>query len=485
MDVQIMLTMLAKNKVLANEPRTLPEDATLPSVTWQQHSRYVSASSAVKIEENKDMGRFAVAGKEVKVGDTLVVESAFVAVLLAEHAGTHCFHCFRRLEAAYPCNQCTRVAFCSVACQSEALATHHAVECPILETLWSSGASIICLMALRILSQRGLKYFLDMRDILKKGCDVVNSSQKYHPTDYRTVYNLVGHSGMRTALDFLLRTDTAILLFRCLKVAGFFNMHPSESEQELMPDEVFVGALLLHHLQLLQFNAHEISELQLEKPNKIDSARSVFLGGGLFPTLALFNHSCDPGITRYFQGTTVIARAIKNIHCGEMIAENYGPIFTQTPRAERQATLKSQYKFDCLCVPCNEDWPMFNNMNQGIMRFRCTGTEDGKIRKCNNVIIVPTDTSDFMIRCAVCKENTNILRGLKVLQDTDAMFHKATQLMDEGKVRQALDKYTEILGLLDSILAPPFKDFHLCQQAIRHCMLSFGNKSVVSKKVTK
>ncbi|PNF41904.1 hypothetical protein B7P43_G15535 [Cryptotermes secundus] len=290
---------------------------------------------------------------------------------------------------------------------------------------------------------------------------------------------------MRTALDFLLRTDTAILLFRCLKVAGFFNMHPSESEQELMPDEVFVGALLLHHLQLLQFNAHEISELQLEKPNKIDSARSVFLGGGLFPTLALFNHSCDPGITRYFQGTTVIARAIKNIHCGEMIAENYGPIFTQTPRAERQATLKSQYKFDCLCVPCNEDWPMFNNMNQGIMRFRCTGTEDGKIRKCNNVIIVPTDTSDFMIRCAVCKENTNILRGLKVLQDTDAMFHKATQLMDEGKVRQALDKYTEILGLLDSILAPPFKDFHLCQQAIRHCMLSFGNKSVVSKKVTK
>lgn len=56
--------------------------------------------------------------------------------------------------------------------------------------------------------------------------------------------------------------------------------------------------------------------------------------------------------------------------------------------------------------------------------------------------------------------------------------------MDEGKVRQALDKYTEILGLLDSILAPPFKDFHLCQQAIRHCMLSFGNKSFVSKKVT-
>lgn len=81
--------------ILQSEPRILPEDAILPSVTGQQNSRYVSASSAVNIEETKDKGRFAVAGKDVKVGDTLVVEPAFVAVLLAEHAGTHCFHCFR------------------------------------------------------------------------------------------------------------------------------------------------------------------------------------------------------------------------------------------------------------------------------------------------------------------------------------------------------------------------------------------------------
>lgn len=120
---------------------------------------------------------------------------------------------------------------------------------------------------------------------------------------------------------------------------------------------------------------------------------------------------------RYFQGTSVIVRAIKNIHQGEMIAENYGPIFTQTPRAERQASMKSQYKFDCICVPCTEDWPMFKNMDNGIMRFRCvTGTEGGEVPKCNNVICVPTDTVDFMIQCPVCKQYTNILKGLKVLQ---------------------------------------------------------------------
>jgi hypothetical protein len=120
---------------------------------------------------------------------------------------------------------------------------------------------------------------------------------------------------------------------------------------------------------------------------------------------------------RYFQGTSVIARAIKNIHQGEMIAENYGPIFTQTPRVERQASLKSQYKFDCICVPCTEDWPLFKNMDNGIMRFRCaTGTGGGEVSKCNSVICVPTDTSNFMIQCPVCKQYTNLFVGLKILQ---------------------------------------------------------------------
>ena len=120
---------------------------------------------------------------------------------------------------------------------------------------------------------------------------------------------------------------------------------------------------------------------------------------------------------RYFQGTSVIVRAIKNIRQGEMIAENYGPIFTQTPRAERQASLKSQYKFDCICVPCTEDWPMFKNMDNRMMRFRCvTGTKGDEVPKCNNVICVPTDTLDFMIQCLVCKQYTNVFKGLNVLQ---------------------------------------------------------------------
>ena len=43
------------------------------------------------------------------------------------------------------------------------------------------------------------------------------------------------------------------------------------------------------------------------------------------------------------------------------------------------------------------------------------------------------------------------------------------------KIKKALEEFLKIMNLLDEYLAPPYKDYHLCQQAIRTCFLLMGN----------
>lgn len=94
----------------------------------------------------------------------------------------------------------------------------------------------------------------------------------------------------------------AAWLLRVLKKSTYLpesSKTPDTVESKLTNDELFFGGLLLHHLQLMQFNTHEISELEKRKNDKtLKKARSNFIAGGLYTTAALLNHSCNPGIAR-------------------------------------------------------------------------------------------------------------------------------------------------------------------------------------------
>ena len=66
-------------------------------------------------------------------------------------------------------------------------------------------------------------------------------------------------------------------------------------QQDYLGSEIKFAVLLLRCLKALQFNTHETSGWDTDR--KKDN--SIGLGGALYPTLALFNHSCNPAIVRY------------------------------------------------------------------------------------------------------------------------------------------------------------------------------------------
>lgn len=109
--------------------------------------------------------------------------------------------------------------------------------------------------------------------------------------------------------------------------------------------------------------------------NKEEGASSTFIGAAIYPTLAMFNHSCDPSIVRFYVTDIVCVQAIKSIKKGEEICENYGPIFFHSDKADRQDRLKKQYWFDCACIPCKENWPLMHEMTDEFsLNFRYVNT---------------------------------------------------------------------------------------------------------------
>lgn len=209
---------------------------------------------------------------------------------------------------------------------------------------------------------------------------------------------------------------------------------------------------------------------ELQKDDNDDVGRTEFVGGAIFPVLALFNHSCDPATVRYFDGKRVHVHLVRPLRAGEQIGENYGPIFTTSVKEERQLTLRTNYKFECACQPCTENWPLYKDMsNKRALRFRCRGD------KCKWIIKVKPDTDDFVVKCPKCGFKLNLLEPLKILSKTDSMFDGAKKLFKQHKIDLALQMYLKLLAKLDEHLAPPFTEYHICQQGIRRCFLEYGN----------
>lgn len=116
------------------------------------------------------------------------------------------------------------------------------------------------------------------------------------------------------------------------RICGQHNLRVTENEID-------------HLLFALQCNAHAVVLDRSEEQ----------IGLGLFPTVSMINHSCDPNCTHHFvvrQGEppTVCVGALRRIAVGEEICYSYVPLLQD--RSARARMLQMAYGFDCTCRRC-------------------------------------------------------------------------------------------------------------------------------------
>uniref|UniRef100_A0A1A9WRC4 MYND-type domain-containing protein n=1 Tax=Glossina brevipalpis TaxID=37001 RepID=A0A1A9WRC4_9MUSC len=417
-----------------------------PVLTNGENVDLKGASNLVKLVETKEKGHFIVAQSEVRTGDVILNEKPVAACLLPSFYGGFCCHCLERLVTPVPCLNCSGLAFCSAQCMGEACDTYHRFECQFMDLFIGSGMSILCYIALRIFTQ----------------APSVESALNTAALLYE---NLCTHEDSRQADDYLQRSLMAGFLMRCLQKAQYFGQRKTEGVNPTAI-ELKVCTGLLGLLQVLQYNAHEIYQTVNKDDHIFEGSKIIYIGAGLYGTGAYFNHECWPTVARYFVGKNLILTATKPHHPNEVIAENYGPIFTKINLKERQRSLRGRYLFSCNCMACQENWPTLQKLDKQV-RLWCPSVN------CNNVLQFPKDLAKD-VRCARCRKNVSLKESVARLIKVEELYREAAQAMQEQKVHQAIELFKEGINDFFEIAVLPHKDTLIAQLSLMKCLAALN-----------
>ncbi|UJR27637.1 hypothetical protein I4U23_008918 [Adineta vaga] len=330
------------------------------------NTNYPSLTSHADIQYTSDRGRHVVStnvSTKLKPGTIILIEQAYASVLLSSAWSTHCHMCLRRLNLLlFVCSQCTRAVYCSAECLQQSI-VWHAFEC----RLTIDRLDKMQLLALRLLTKTGWQYLLknkiQFENYLKQEQSQNESKnvEIYQWNNYENILKLETNSQKRSIDDLLQRAVQACVI----GISLINNTSFSQEAFENLDYQIYICSLILSHLQSLPCNAHEISEFIYHRLTPLTSS-CLEIGAGIYATLSLFNHSCNPNVIRNFIGDTVIVRSLTSISSNNMeLTDNYGCLSATMNKTDRQNKLNEQYHFHCQCQPCIDQWPNYDQLPEG------------------------------------------------------------------------------------------------------------------------
>ncbi|XP_068126177.1 SET and MYND domain-containing protein 4 [Hyperolius riggenbachi] len=394
------------------------EDAVcdrLQELQLNRNPQLTNASTSLAIQFHSSKGRHLMASEDIRKGELLICEEAYVSVIIPDRkpmsskatfdvsitdCDLYCHHCLQRSLASLPCKHCSFVRYCSARCLEEAWKSYHYAECSLGGLLLVFG--VFCHTALRAVLLAGCK---QVSEVFHQTADARAKAQssawgtaanELYCSNYKSLFNLQANTEHHTEEHKYLCGLTSAAL--CKKVC-FDHLKPSReasSPKEEMAAEdgqsqlhIIGSAVLLHMLQL-HCNAQAVTILKQENEESaaslVENSRCARLATAIFPVLSLLNHSCEPNTSVSFQGRRAMVQACQTIRKGEEVLHCYGPHKLRMDFKARQKLLKNQYFFVCSCKACTEEQTSSVKATCDFCCVKCHAALEGEDElRCANV----------------------------------------------------------------------------------------------------
>lgn len=226
---------------------------------------------------------------------------------------------------------------------------------------------------------------------------------------------------------------------------------------------------MVRHLESCSCNAYEISELARDGP----SLSANELGGAIYPTVSLTNHSCFPNTMRYNSGSACVVRASRTIQKGEEVVDNYGHYYQMAGKKERREGLAKQYFFRCECKACKEDWPQLPRLKELHDVLLCPSCCAG-IEVSSSAAAAKNKTK----KCEKCKKEVKLEKRMRQMEEADRYARKALGEIGPENASQYREHLIDVLQGMEKSLKMPNIKFVYCQQVLANSFSVEGNYRV-------
>ncbi|XP_059572114.1 histone-lysine N-methyltransferase SMYD3 isoform X1 [Alligator mississippiensis] len=313
------------------------------------------------------------ARRRLQPGELLYRAQPFAAIAASPQRGRLCERCLRRNEDLLRCSQCKIARYCGKRCQKEDWQDHKR-ECKCLKSIEPNippdsvrlvGRIVFKLLRESACPSEKLYTLADLQSNIEKLSEEMKEGLG-HLAQTLQLYlkaEVQDASQLSPAIDIFqifAKVSTCYLLLSAYfwSCCSSWNTFLLDSYCSCIPGQATV---LLHswRFSLTDFikvtcNCFTISNGEMQD-----------VGVGLYPSMSLLNHSCDPNCVIVFEGYQLLLHSVREIQIGEELTISY--IESLMPSNERQKQLKRQYCFECDCLQCqtqNKDADMLAGEEQ-------------------------------------------------------------------------------------------------------------------------
>ncbi|XP_043784520.1 SET and MYND domain-containing protein 4-like isoform X3 [Apis laboriosa] len=341
------------------------------SFTVKYRNEAPAISDGISISFSEKYGRHLVVTKEFKPGDIITIEDPYAYVIYTQRYYTHCHHCLSRSYNLIPCLHCPVAQYCSEKCRILAWEMAHDIECPIMALI----GNLLHVDKDKIRMLTKIIRFLIIVTAKGKNINELRADMKLaesNPdnrtagfTDEDILDSTSARSALSLATNMTMRPLIGISAFACISALAaillatqtnfFCNKYEVNQLKDInnYSDIIFCSSIMFRACVIMSSNCFSVQQ----EPG-------IKVGSGLYVTNSLYNHSCAPNTFRHFEGLTMITRALKPLYPGDQIFTSYGAAYAYMTRSERREKIMQDYFFECDCIACEFDWPIYEKILQ-------------------------------------------------------------------------------------------------------------------------